>query len=74
MRFTKEYELCSHMELTHGWNVDDISEAMGYQVDDFDEEMEDDTLRLRRELETHVGGFNAAGREVQMVDPELSSV
>lgn len=74
MRFTKEYELCSHMELTHGWNVDDISEAMGYEVDGFDEEMEDDTQRLRRELEKHVGGFNAAGREVQMVDPDLAGV
>ncbi|KAF2160419.1 hypothetical protein M409DRAFT_70386 [Zasmidium cellare ATCC 36951] len=72
MRFAKEYELCSHLELTHGWNVDDISEAMGLQADEFDEEMADDSLR--RELEEHVGGFNAAGREAQMFEGEVGRV
>lgn len=27
-RFPNEHQLCTHMELTHGWNVDDINEAI----------------------------------------------
>lgn len=75
MRFTKEYELCSHMELTHGWNVDDINDALGNPMEGF----EDDGVqlaegRLRRELEQHVGRFNAADGEVHMLDPQLAHV
>ena len=29
MRFVKGYDLGMHLELTHGWNVDDINEALG---------------------------------------------
>lgn len=75
LRFTKEYELCTHMELTHGWNVDDINDALGNQMqgfDDYGEEIEDDSLI--RELEEQVGGYNAAARQVSMLDPQLARV
>jgi hypothetical protein len=28
MRFTRECDLAVHMELTHGWQVDDVNEAL----------------------------------------------
>ena len=69
MRFTKEYELCTHMELTHGWNVDDINDALGNQMEGVDgAEEEAANERLRQELEKELDGYHAAGKEVSMGD------
>lgn len=35
MRFNTVYEMSFHLELTHGWNVDDINEATGRQDAEF---------------------------------------
>ncbi|EME89438.1 uncharacterized protein MYCFIDRAFT_27369 [Pseudocercospora fijiensis CIRAD86] len=65
MRFTKEHELGYHMEMTHGWHVDDVEEALN----DPDIHAEDTDIAdqiLKRRLETEMNAVGAA-----FLDPQF---
>ena len=54
-RFTKEYELAYHMEMTHAWNVDDINDAIEDPDTFAPNDGEQDDLTLKQMLQTELG-------------------
>lgn len=66
MRFVREYDLCTHLELTHEWNVDDINEALGATPGAQPPEEDD---MLRQQLEEGMAAMQ--GSDGIAIDPGL---
>jgi hypothetical protein len=58
VRFNTVYEMSYHMELTHGWSVDDINEATGREETEFlsSEEIQQRELQKRKATAHLAGG------------------
>ncbi|CAK4029157.1 Zinc finger [Lecanosticta acicola] len=67
MRFAREYDLCTHLELTHGWNVDDINDALNASSGAQDPS-EDDTFR--QQLETGMAAMERT--DGAAVEPDMA--
>ncbi|KXT09087.1 hypothetical protein AC579_8290 [Pseudocercospora musae] len=66
MRFTKEHELGYHMEMTHGWHVDDIEEALNDpDIHAEDTDVADQILKRRLENEMHAGFADSYAQPMQ---------
>ncbi|EME49431.1 hypothetical protein DOTSEDRAFT_163794 [Dothistroma septosporum NZE10] len=72
LRLTNEIELCTHMELTHGWTIEDINEAIQRGHTRPQEAGPDDTFGRR--LETDLGAATRKPTSTDvMVDRMLNS-